>query len=506
MKSSQLLVTLLALSSQIVNAFQVDPTSDKKPKTTSQSEGYSDFINFTNDDTLHGKFLGLTTSGKIIWKNPSAEKNIAFTPDQIRMVVLNKGKLIKPFTHVSYITLTNQDTVPGEIAGLTNKTITLKTDYAGELKIPREMISSIDFLPLGDKIHYRGPFVEADWKTFPYSTNKTTEKPGEEVKPAWELKNFTLKNVGGSGVIMHSEDFTGKIRYTFKVSYSNSVMPSFIISSDMEQPEVEEKKAAKEPAVNAKVMTNRASKITEVIGTGLIFRLSNYSSSLNYYGFDENGNSITQSIPNMLPNARTRKPRGESIIFDVRVNKEEDSVLLYADDAMVGQWDITGYTDKLKGGKTGFVNLYTSTTNKCMVSDIVISAWNGVTDPAASMENADRDTILLSNGTDRYSGAALKLLQNKLLLKAPYAELEIPTDQIQSLYFAKKDRKELPAKAESEVSLRFHGSGRLTGTLAKASDGKITLDTSVLGKLTIDPDYVSAYEFEDLDYAYEIIK
>ena len=53
----------------------------------------------------------------------------------------------------------------------------------------------------------------------------------------------------------------------------------------------------------------------------------------------------------MLPNARSSRPKQDHIDFDVRVNKETDTVLLYAEDAMIGQWDISAYTDKLKGNK-----------------------------------------------------------------------------------------------------------------------------------------------------------
>jgi len=505
MKSSTLLISLLALSSPIVRALPAETKEEVKPTEATKQSEVNDFINFVNNDTLHGKFLGFTTSGKIIWKNPAAEKNIAFTADQVRKVVLNKGRLVKPFTHTSFLTLTNQDTIPGEIVALDAKSITLKTDYAGELKIPREAISSIDFLPLGDKIHYRGPFSKEDWNALPYSYNSTTTEPDPKKKPAWELINFALKNSGESGVIMNKQDFTDKARYTFKLNYRSSVMPSFIISADMKQPELKKADEAKE-AEKPRVISNRTARITEVIGTGLIFKLSNYSNTLTYYGFDEEGNSFAQSIPNMIPNNRANRIKQDSILFDVRMDKQADTLLLYADKSMIGQWDISAYSNKLKGNKFGFANMYSSNANASMISDIVISSWNGVIDPAASMENADRDTILLSNGTDRYSGKALKLVDNKLQLKGPYAELEIPTDQIQSLYFAKKDREEVAGKAESEVSLRFHGTGRLTGTLAKGPDGKIILDSGVLGKLTIQSEYVSAYEFEDMDYAYEILK
>ena len=152
-------------------------------------------FNFENDDTLHGNFLGLTTSGKIIWKNEASEKNLAFSKEGVRKIVINHGKLTKPFSHTSYVTLKNQDMIPGKVLSLNETQLTLETDYAGKITIPREAIIDIQFSPLGNQIIYRGPFTEEeDWEVkFPINRVNNNLSPEEQKKQMpWKFKHFAI--------------------------------------------------------------------------------------------------------------------------------------------------------------------------------------------------------------------------------------------------------------------------------------------------------------------------
>ena len=504
MRSSHLIIPLLL--TPLLSVYAEDPipapAEPAKPIEAPAKEIVEDFINFRNDDTLHGKFLGFTTSGKIIWNSKSAENNIAFTASEARKIIINKGLLVKPFSHNSHVTLTNLDTIPGEITAVSDKSVTLKTDYAGEVTIPRANVSKIDFLPLGDKIRYRGPYIADEWIVHPLNYSTSNSKPDPKQKDPWEFLSFSWQNKGTAGVLMSKLDLEDQGRITFNIASANTVMPSLILFADQKVPEVKNEDD-KKPAVR---VSSRTTSITKIAGSSLIFRLHNSGSSLAFYSFNEDGSPFTTNLTNMISSSHHSNNRIDNSYVDIRHDKENGLVLLYLNKRMVGKWDISDFTKKLVGKKMGFANLYTSNSNSYIVNDIVVSSWNGVTDPAASMEHSERDIVLLTNGTDRYSGDAIKIIENKLLLKGPYAELFIPTDQIQSLALLKKDQKELPARTEDDVTIRFHGSGRITGTLSKGPEGRIIVDTKALGKLTIDLSYVSSYEFEDMDYAFEIIK
>ncbi len=467
-----------------------------------------DLINFGNDDTLHGKFLGFTTSGKVIWKNPHAEGNIAFSTNELNRIVFNKGELTKPFTHSSYVTMTNLDIIPGSIIKMDKQAVTLKTDFAGEVLIPNDKIRSLTFQPLGDKILYRGPYTKRGWTQHLINPakisdekkvqNKETKKTKIDSKDGWSFKNFSWKHTGLPSILMSDIELPDTFRYTFYMKSENTVKLNLVIFSDMNPTEEKENKDDKAKK------TNTANLVTKIIGTNLSFRLSSYSSSLIFSGFDKEGKPYSKMLINLLVNRSSRSQEYGERFYDIRVDRKSNSVLLYRDKSLLGQWDISDVTENLKGNKLGYYVDYSGTKRMQKISNITLNSWNGVIDPAISIENDNRDIVMLSNGTDRFSGEVIGILDNKLELKGPYAELVIPTDQIQTLSFAKKKRAEPNTPSTGDIAVRFYGTGKITGSFSKGPDGSLFIKNPTLGKLKINYDYITSIQFSDLDFIYEI--
>ncbi|MFT5905840.1 MAG: hypothetical protein ACI9E1_001444, partial [Cryomorphaceae bacterium] len=360
-----------------------------------------DFINFENDDTLHGKFIGFTTSGKIIWKNDSAEKNIAFATQDVRKVVLNNGLRTKPFTHTSYVTLKNLDTIPGKVISLTKDQLTLETDFGGEITIPKEKIFDIKINPIGDKIIYRGPFSEDESWEVKFPANRAykdlTEKEKEEQKP-WKLQNFSLNHQGEPSSILLKAEFPDKYRITFNSYSSHTYPPSLTIMADLKIPEYDED--------DKELKQNRArynSSMGNYLGTSLVIRLRPSSSSMTQNGFKKNGSLFQTSISNLVSRTSSTAVKSKTF-YDLRVDKKSGIIMFYADKRMIGKWQIDSLAEQFQGSHFGFSMQYNSKTTKSVVSDIVVSSWNGVQDSALSLENETRDIVMLNNGTDRYSG------------------------------------------------------------------------------------------------------
>ncbi len=465
-----------------------------------------DFINFENDDTLHGSFQGLTTSGKIIWKSPQANNNIAFSTDELRQIVFNNGELKKPFTHTSYITLTNLDVIPGNIAKMDEGFVTVKTDFAGEIKIPNDQISNITFQPLGDKILYRGPYSEEGWTATPFQSTKTDDKKSDEEKKqtkkeGWTFNSFTWKHTGTPSLLMSNLKLPDKFRFTFDMDSQSNSYINLVVLADMNPPKEEEAKDEKAPKVKR---TNSASVIANAIGTGLSFRMTTSSASLLFYGFDKEGVAYTKTLTNLIQHRSYQPNYTQKNFYDVRVDKANNSVLFYKSKVLIGQWDISNIADELKGDKLGYYVQYNNSKKVNKFTDMTLSSWSGVIDPAITLENDNRDIVMLANGTDRFSGKTIGIKENILDLKGPFAELAIPTDQIQTLSFAKKNQAEPVTPSSGDVAIRFYGSGKITGALSKGPDGSFYLENPTLGKLKISFDYITSIQFSDLDYIYEI--
>jgi len=132
------LMIALAITSPL--SFADQPSQPKNSATDTTSEDATtenateivDHINFTNDDTLHGTFLGFTSTGKIIWKNDAADGNIGFDTNKVRKIVIHDGLEKHPFSHTSYLSLVNQDTIPAEI-------ISMNDTKAGKVLISKRL-------------------------------------------------------------------------------------------------------------------------------------------------------------------------------------------------------------------------------------------------------------------------------------------------------------------------------------------------------------------------------
>jgi|GEM_PF-2417066 len=459
-----------------------------------------DFINFDNDDTLHGKLVGFTTSGKIIWKNDSAEKNIAFTTQEVRKIVLNSGHKTKPFTHTSYVTLKNLDTIPGKVISLTKDQLTLQTDFGGEITIPKEKIFDININPLGKKIIYRGPFSKDEAWVVKFPTNRVakdlTEKEKEDEMP-WKFKNFSLNHQGERSSILLKTELPEKYRITFNMYSSQSYYTTFTVMADLKIPEFDED--------DKDLKQNRSrytSSLGSYLGSSLVIRLHPTSATLTQYGFKADGALFQSTITNTVTGRSTRVAKSKTF-YDVRVDKKLGLIMLYADKQIVGQWQVDSLAEKSQGSHFGYNMQYSNLVAKSVISDIIVSSWNGVRDPALSLENENRDIVMLNNGTDRYSGKITAIADSAIDLKSPYADLAIPQDQVSSITFSRKRTEKPEPREKLDVAVRFYGTGRITGILTKADDDSIFLESKILGKIKIKSEFITSYEFIDMDHAYE---
>lgn len=461
----------------------------------------NDFINFENDDTLHGKFIGLTTSGKIIWKNNSAEENIAFNTDGVRKIVLNKGHKTKPFSHTSYVTLKNLDTVPGEIISLTNEQLTLQTDFAGKILIPKEDIFDIYINPVSDKIIYRGPYnPDEGWETkFPsnrISRNLTPEEQ-EEQKP-WQFKNFSLNHFGEPSSILLKKDLPDKFRITFNSYSSMGYYPSLVFAADLKVPEFDED--------DKELQQNRSRYMTSLgsyLGTSLVINLRPTSPSLSQNGFKEDGSQFQINLANLVNNFST-SGTNTKIFYDLRVDKKSGNIMFFANKRMIGNWQIDSLAEQFQGSYFGFSMQYNSMATKSVISDIVISSWNGVQDSALSLENESRDIVMLNNGTDRFSGKIISINNSEIALKSAYADLTIPQEQVSSITFSGKKSEQSEPRDKNDVTVRFYGTGKITGILTKGDEGDLLIESKILGKIKLKAEYINSLEFVDMDFAYEV--
>jgi hypothetical protein len=111
---------------------------------------------------------------------------------------------------------------------------------------------------------------------------------------------------------------------------------------------------------------------------------------------------------------------------------------------------------------------------------------------------------MLNNGTDRFSGKIISINNSEIALKSAYADLTIPQDQVSSITFSGKKSEQSEPRDKNDVTVRFYGTGKITGTLTKGDEGDLFIESKILGKIKLKAEYINSLEFVDMDFAYEV--
>lgn len=221
-------------------------------------------------------------------------------------------------------------------------------------------------------------------------------------------------------------------------------------------------------------VANRGGTHSYPLTYGDCYVLTLYSSYAMLYrcAFDEEGNGQAERLSSSSSHVRLDETGDAK--FELRCDRESGSITLYVDGQFISQWnDPKGYAGK--GGQLAFC--CQNADSRLRISDVAVTSWNGMIDSALSMESKERDVVLLTNGTDRFSGEVLGISEDLLTLKGTFAEMQIPLENVEEIRFASNAVKELPAPTGQAVRLVLQPVGRLTvepqGSTAEVMTGKL---------------------------------
>ncbi|MEC9054738.1 MAG: hypothetical protein VX633_05500, partial [Verrucomicrobiota bacterium] len=156
-----------------------DPDSEATPQLTGS-------LRFTNRDQLSGNPGGIDEAGNLKWQAEFLHQAIPVKPSAILEMRLQGGPQPKPVEgHQALLLLTNGDTLRGQLDALDEKHVTLKTWYAGDLKVRRTMASDLE-IQRSHRTLYSGPEDFDSWVI-------------EGEKNAWKLENGLLASSKGAG-------------------------------------------------------------------------------------------------------------------------------------------------------------------------------------------------------------------------------------------------------------------------------------------------------------------
>jgi hypothetical protein len=463
----------------------------------------SDLLRFTNGDRLDGHFAGLKPGPVVLWQRGDVEQPVEFKSTQLRQAVLRGGHAAKPFADLSSVALTNGDRIPGTVVALDATNITVDTAFAGPVVLSRGNVGMLAPNPLGGKILYSGPFSEEGWKVV-----TPTEEPvglhsgvaagikapaGEAEKAGpWTYSSGSYYSRSGTSALIRDARMPDRSLMRFQVAWKNRLALALAFHADLKPaPEVkpEEGKPVRQDF-------NGTQNFAKMFGNSYVLNLYTNYVILYRCSYDKDGKPSVERIQSGSTNIRLSET-GEAIV-ELRTNRQTGEISLFLNDEFAIQWNESpdgpeGYAGK--GGAIGFQ--VQGPGSPVRISDLVVAEWNGMPDSARSLQTDDQDIVLLTNGTDRFSGEVSGLSGDKLQLKGRYGNFEFPLSEIAEVRFAKKHLAKLAEPPSNQMAVRFHPYGKISGTPSEGDKGTFTLTSPLSGKMTINLDYAVMLDFKN---------
>ncbi len=473
-------------------------------------EEAQDHLRFTNGDQLQGRFGGIDANGKISWERPDIATPIELQREKVRQIVLRGARPISPMADPCHVTLVNGDRIPGRVVAADEHEFTLETSAAGVLGLPRDCIASIAPNPFGGRLLYAGPFDEKGWNIVraepserddhdPFAGNlpgfpRKKDKPEDE-KPGWTHSGTAWYSRSGSDAITCDAGMPDRSILRFKLGWRSRPSVSVAIHADLAQPAPPEKEDEGEDERRFAGPAHYA----RVFGTAYVLGFNPGYVRLQRTWFDEDGQPKISQV--RVGSTSIRLPDTGEALFEIRCDRKEGSIALYIDGEFALQW-YTGEEEDgeaaqayaAPGGAFGFH--VQGNGSRVRISDIVVAEWNGMTDSARSMESETQDIVLLTNGTDRFSGSIRGIQDGKVEIDSRFAGLKIPLEEVAEMHFARSGRRKAEQSPAGEITVHLQPVGRISGIPLEAADGRIRLDNRLAGKLDLDLAPAVVLEFQ----------
>jgi hypothetical protein len=521
--------------------------------TAAFAETPKDILRFTNGDQLHGIYQGIGENSSILWNRDDLAAPLSLKAENVRHIVLGEASAQKQAAAAehSYVTLSNGDQIPGEIVKLDETSISMRGAVTGEITLPLSSIAEICPNPFGGKLLYAGPFSPEGWEVFEFTKAdkeeeaavaaaakaaglpgpakdkdvKVKEEPKKE-KPAWQHTGAAWYHLEGAQPLVRKDCLGESTSIRFRLAWRERLGVNIAMHCDFSKaPEPKKDDPADQaggPAKKAPIalgglnlnrgqvfINGNSQNQSLVFGNALVLNIYSTYFSLSRCGFDANGVPIMQRM--MHTQSSVRLPESGDATFELRSDRKSGLLMLFINGEYAAQWE---ELDPLKANDTtpenkddaekkdpplgnGFGIQAITGNTPIRLTDMVISEWNGVKDSAYSMNNEHRDIVLLTNGTDRYSGDVVGINNGKLHFKSAYSELDIPLQEISEISFAKKAEQEKSEAPQNTVTARFYPVGKISGVMQVSDRKTLNIQHATASKIAIDLSTSISLEFSD---------
>lgn len=435
-------------------------------------------VRFANNDALAGSPESITPE-RLLWNSPLLARPSSFFTDKILDISLTPTLPEETQDHETTVTLTNGDTIRGQLASVTDETVSLDTWFAGRMNFNRLMVSDVRIEQRAAFL-YRGPTGMDGWQQ--------AVDP-----PVWNYHRAAFRS-SGSGSIARAGVLPDECSVSFDTAWrGDSIRMRVIVFSD--DPSTDNPSSGYELSFQRGSIHLRNCKTQSFLGS-------------------------TQSRV-LMENDKAR--------IEIRASAKNNRVALFIDDRIVEVWNDPDAAQDNPGRTLHFIS---GSSLPLRISNIGVTQWDGVLDqmpeprvgmnrrfniPGMAMtEEAspkDEETpgearMELANG-DTLAGEVSTIDDGIITVNSPLGEIKLPVSRLRTVAL-KPVEAERSKRRNGDLRAWFHDGSSIVFSLEASDEETLTgssqnFDTAVFRTAAFSRIEFNIYspEYEDLRRADE---
>jgi small nuclear ribonucleoprotein (snRNP)-like protein len=424
----------------------------------------------TDGSRIRGSLTGVETD-RLVFDADFLEAPVPLRLEKVLQVSMPIHRGDPQGDHVATLELTNGDIVRGELTGIDDSTIKVRTWYAGELSFRRTMV---DRLEIQDRpeVLFAGPSGLDGW-------TQTEEN-------SWTFEHGWLRSRGPGGIARKVE-IPQRVRYAFDVSWRSNPRFRFIFAS-------------------SDIQADSPENCYVLVCQGRYVQLHKRWAKGNRSG--ETPLGIYANVPEFLNKERCR--------IELLLDRKSGQIRLVVDGRVAQDWT-DGEADSIHGGDGMHFNTQDGTPFR--VSRIEVTTWDGILEgkppeqdegflneedtPEPEPEQPmDPSRIRLRNN-DQIAGKLLGIDDGRIRVEAPFGEMKLPVSRLRTFLLHTDEEREnpdlglweKPIRRNGDIRAWFPDGGHITFRLLATGNGKLEGDSQTFGKASFDMTAFSRLEF-----------
>lgn len=410
--------------------------------TTSRT---NDLLQFIDGSLLHGQLHSMNPKRGVEWDHPDARAPILFGQTNLAWIRFEKPIPVIPEAKPSCrFRFNNGDEVFGDLAGIEEGNLELRTWFGGPLKTPRQALQSITFLSKGYSILYEGPSSAEGW---------VQGKSGR----GWEYRDGAFIATG-----------MGTLGRDFKLTGSSSI--------------------------GFDLAWNGQFSLIVAVYTSVLDRFDYSSTSYMFY-FSPGYVSLQRvggaGAMNLGQSAISEMGRKNKLRLEIRANKEDSTLGLLVDDRLIQRWrDAAGFL----GQGSGVVFFAQLEGPSVRVSNLKVAQWEGDLGMDVLTNAPSKDDLVYLVNRDKVSGQLQALRNGTLAITTGQTSLDIPLSRVSQICLG-SPLTNAPPPGPWEIRAYFAGGGTVAFDLAEWERGRVSGRSSNFGDVVFDPQLIRQLQF-----------